>query len=196
MIKSRQKVLEQAVRECIVEMYRWSQPSIDINDLLKSDFKDDEQFPLWKKHFLSSENYIYLKDVFADTYGIVDDWNDIFETIYTQLKEGGSELVYKEGTTSYQKVDPLQEHLANPEDIQTVLEYLNKIQYFFKGHSREINSFNSALCFGPTPSSNKEAVEKYWQENGHPEFKIKDFNIEDIIYSEDLTEEEFINNLK
>ena len=63
----------------------------------------------------------------------------------------------------------------------------------------ELESFNLAVYLGASPYSNKEQVEEYWRNHGRPDFTIKEFNIEDIEYSEDEdspTEEEFIETLK
>ena len=60
-------------------------------------------------------------------------------------------------------------------------------------------SDSPSLIHVAVASCNAKAVEKYWHEHGRSEFKIKEFNIEDILYPEDndcLTEEEFIETLK
>ena len=205
---NRNDVILKAMDECLEEMFKWAQPSISIKELIKSGFKDDEKNPLYTKHYLSSDNFSYIKDCYAYSYGIVDNWDDTFNLIYEQLEKGGIEDDYKPATEDrpgyrdYKKVDPLTKHLRTPEDFDTVIEYIKKIQDFFKGHCRELNSFSMSVCLGCSPSSNKEAVEKYWQENGRPDFKIKDFKIGDVIYGGpndeylDTTEEEFIKTLK
>lgn len=205
-MKSRSEIIEQAIKECITEMYKWAQPSINIEELLKSDFKDSKDNPLYTKHYLSSDNYDYIKTTYAEAYGIVDEWDDTFELIYKQLSEGGIEDDYKPATEErpgyrdYKKVDPLKEHLTSEADFATVIKYLEKIQYFFKGHCRETNTFSMNIALGCSPTSNAKAVEKYWQENGRPNFKIKEFSIADVLWHEGdfeyTTEEEFISTLK
>ena len=69
---------------------------------------------------------------------------------------------------------------------------------------KEKNDFSCTVSIGVgSPSCNKEGVEKYWQSNGRPNFVIKDFFIEDILYGTEendyepiMTKEEFINTLK
>ena len=74
---------------------------------------------------------------------------------------------------------------------------------------------NTALGWSPT--CNKEKVEEYWHTHGRPDFTIKDFKVEEVlygmpirdengnemkdadgfpIYDEDITEESFIETLK
>ena len=50
---SRKEILEEAIHRCLKDMYLWSQPSINIDYLLKSGFKDDEKNPIYKKNYLS-----------------------------------------------------------------------------------------------------------------------------------------------
>ena len=72
-------VLNEAIHKCLVEMYRWAQPSIDIDKLIASGFKDSEENPLYRTHYLSQDNFIYLRDSFKIAYGVTDDWDDTFE---------------------------------------------------------------------------------------------------------------------
>ncbi len=205
---NRNEILTKAVEDCICEMFKWSQPSIDLKQLVEEGFKDDKENPLFDMHYLSQENFNSIRDIYAEAYGIIDDWDDTFKLIYKQLKEGGMEDDYKPATDKrpgyrgFKRVDPLEKHLKTPEDFDTVLKYIEKIQSFFKGHSRELNNFNMTLFIGCSPTSNKDKVEKYWKKHGRPDFKIKEFDIYDVIYGGvndeyiNITEKEFIDTLK
>ena len=70
---TRNDVLGKAIHECLADMYRWAQPSIDIDKLIESGFKDSKEDPLYKRHYLSEKNFIYLRDIYKDAYGITDD---------------------------------------------------------------------------------------------------------------------------
>lgn len=140
-------------------------------------------------------------------YGITDDWDDTFEILIKQLLEGGIEDDYKPATEDrpgyrdYKKVAPLRAVITCPGEVDTIIDYIKKCQNFYKGHCYETNQFSCSVALGGSPSSCAENVEKYWHTHGKPEFKIKEFNIEDIIYGsedfdEDMTEEEFIETLK
>lgn len=205
---NRNDILVKAVEDCFAEMFKWSQPSVDIKQLIVNGYKDDEKNPLYSKHYLSQNNYEFIRDSYMFAYGITDDWNDTFELIYKQLKEGGIEDDYKPATDErpgyrdYKKIDPLSEHLSTKQDFDTTIEYLKKIENFFKGHSRETSKFSMTLALGYSPTSDSKSVEKYWRENGRPDFEIKEFNVSDVIYGGpndeylDITEENFINTLK
>lgn len=205
-MKTREDILAQAFNECMEEMYKWAQPSVDIKALIADGYKDSKEHPLHDTHYLSQENFKTILEHYMYAFGIVDDWDDTFETICNQLENGGIEDDYKPaegdrpGYRDYKKVDPLKEHLKTPEDFDTIIEYIKKVQNFFKGHSRERNSFSISVSLSYSPTCNSEEVEKYWKEHGRPDFKIKNYDINDIIYGsdedEDITEEEFINTLK
>lgn len=201
---SRQDILIKATEDCIYEMYKWAQPSIDLKELIENGFEDDEKTPLWRKHYLSYDNYKFILDRYATAYGIVDEWDSTFELIYKQLEEGGIEDDYKPATEDrpgyrdYKKVDPLKMHLHIKDDFDVVIEYIKKIQNFFKGHCLETNKYMFTISLGNSPSSDKKEVEEYWKEHDRLDFKIKDFDIQDVIYGSDefTSEEEFIKSLK
>lgn len=205
---NRDEILKEALHKCFVEMYRWSQPSIDIDELFKNGYKDSRESPLYEKHYLSQENFEYIRQTYMDAYGIKDNWDDTFEILIKQLKEGGIEDDYKPATKDrpgyrdYKKVLPLEEVITCPGEMNTIIDYIKKCQNFFKGHSRETNQFSCSVALGGSPTSNAKEVEEYWHKNGRPDFVIKDYKIEDIIWGSEendygpLTEEEFINSLK
>lgn len=205
---NRDEILKEALHKCFVEMYRWSQPSIDIDELFKNGYKDSRESPLYEKHYLSQKNFEYIRQTYMDAYGIKDNWDDTFEILIKQLKEGGIEDDYKPATKDkpgyrdYKKVLPLEEVITCPGEMNTIIDYIKKCQNFFKGHSRETNQFSCSVALGGSPTSNAKEVEEYWHNNGRPDFVIKDYKIEDIIWGSEendygpLTEEEFINSLK
>ena len=95
------------------------------------------------------------------------------------------------GYRSYKSIKTLQEITK---DSDKVLELIDTCKRFYNVDV-ENNQFNWAIYLGCSPSSNKEEVEKYWHEHGYPYFKIKDFNIDEVLYSEDVTVDEFIRTL-
>ena len=76
---SREDVLKEALHKCFVEMYRWAQPSIDLDELIKNGFKDNEKDPLYSRHYLSQDNFNYIRDTYmnADAGTIIPE-NDMF----------------------------------------------------------------------------------------------------------------------
>lgn len=206
---NRDEILGEAIHKCLVEMYKWAQPSINIDELIKTGFKDDRDNPLYNRHYLSQHNFKFIRDNYMSAYGITDDWDDTFEILIRQLLEGGIEDDYKPATEDrpayrdYKKVAPLKDILTCPGEVNTIIDYIKKCQNFFKGHCQEVNQFSCTMALGVgSPNSSAESVEKYWQANGRPDFKIKEYKIEDIVWGseendyEPPTEEEFINTLK
>lgn len=200
---TRNDVLGKAIHECLADMYRWAQPSIDIDKLIESGFKDSEENPLYKRHYLSQDNFIYIRDSFKTAYGIVDDWNDTFETLINYLVKGGIEDDYKPATKDrpayrdYKKV-PALDTLIGKEATDKCLEHIKKCQNFYCGHSREVNQFDMTMALGVgSPNSCAKVVEDYWHEHGKPEFKVKEFKIEDVLYDEEYPDiDEFLESLK
>lgn len=200
---TRNDVLGKAIHECLADMYRWAQPSIDIDKLIESGFKDSEENPLYKRHYLSQDNFIYIRDSFKIAYGIVDDWNDTFEILIDYLVKGGIEDDYKPATKDrpayrdYKKV-PALDTLIGKEATNKCLEHIKKCQNFYCGHSREVNQFDMTMALGVgSPNSCAKVVEDYWHEHGKPEFKVKEFKIEDVLYDEEYPDiDEFLESLK
>lgn len=200
---TRNDVLGKAIHECLADMYRWAQPSIDIDKLIESGFKDSEENPLYKRHYLSQDNFIYIRDSFKTAYGIIDDWNDTFETLINYLVKGGIEDDYKPATKDrpayrdYKKV-PALDTLIGKEATDKCLEHIKKCQNFYCGHSREVNQFDMTMALGVgSPNSCAKVVEDYWHEHGKPEFKVKEFKIEDVLYDEEYPDvDEFLESLK
>lgn len=196
-------VLNEAIHKCLVEMYKWSQPAIDLDKLIVDGYKDSKENPLYKKHYLSEKNFIYLRDRYKDAYGITDSWNDTFELLIDYLVKGGIEDDYKSATKDrpayrdYKKV-PALDTLIGKEATDKCIEHIKKCQNFYCGHSRESNQFDMTMALGVgSPNSFAEAVEDYWHKNGRPDFIIKDFKIDDIIYDEEYPDvDEFLESLK
>lgn len=188
---TRSDVLGKAIHECLADMYRWAQPSIDIDKLITSGFTDSEENPLYKRHYLSQENFIYLRDSFKVAYGIVDDWDNTFDILIDYLVKGGMEDDYKPATKErpayrdYKKVPPLSD-TVDKGIVDLCLTNIKKCRDFYKGHSREVYQFDMTIALGVgSPNSCAEHVENYWHENGRPDFKIKEFKIDDVLYDEE-----------
>lgn len=199
---TRQEILEKAVHECLREMYLWAQPSIDIDKLIESGYKDSKFDPLYKKYYLSTENFQYIIDTYVDAYNIKSGWDNHFDLLIHYLNDGGLKDKYipqdgeKPGYRSYEEVPSIYKYL-DKEDADIALSLIEECHNFYKT-DHENNKFTMTMALGVgSPMSNKESVEKYWHENGRPDFKIKEFNIDDILYNkEDMTEEEFKETLK
>ena len=205
---TREDILNEAIHRCLVDMYRWAQPSIDLDKLIASGFKDSEKNPLYKRHYLSEENFKYLRDSFKTAYGIVDNWNDTFDILIDYLVKGGLEDDYKPATKDrpgyrdYKKVPPLETLIGNglvgKSIVDLCITNIKKCRDFYMGHCREVNQFDMTIALGVgSPNSCAKHVEEYWHNNGRPDFTIKEFKIEDVLYNEEYPDvDEFLESLK
>ena len=200
----RREILEKVIKDCLCECYKWAQPSINFEAYLNNPemIQDNEKFPFYRRYYLSQDNFKYILQSYKEAYHIGKDWNKDIDLLMSYItSEDSVKDVYIEGKDGYpghrgyEKITPLQDITKDNEDV---LDLIKTCKDFFK-RDFEVESFDVSLYLGPSPNSNAEEVEKYWHEHGRPEFKIKEFNIEDVLYPEDddcLTEEEFIETLK
>lgn len=204
---SRQQILEESVHKCLRDMYLWSQPSIDIDYLIKMGFKDNKKDPLYEQHYLSFDNFIYIKDCYIRAYRMKDDWNDDFELLINYLYKGGYKSIYtkdKDGYShrDYENVPSIYKYL-DKEDADIVMSLIGECQNFYRVN-KEATDFSFTISLGVgSPTTNKQTVLDYWHNHNKPNFNIKDFNIEDVLYGTEetdyeplMSEEEFIETLK
>lgn len=197
---TRRDILSEAVRRCLITMYNFAQPSIDLDKLIKSGYKDTDENPLYKYHYLSSENYSFIVEAYKKAYGIIDKWDATFNLLIDYLINGGLKTVYNDGHKDYAKVPSLYSYL-DEEDADIVLSIIYECQNFYS-HGRESNDFSFTMSLGVgSPSSNKEFVENYWKANGYSNFSIEDYDINNIVYGfdnpdDDINEEDFIAKLR
>lgn len=197
---SRTDVLKKAVDKCIIEMYKWAQPSINLqeyidnSDLIKE--TDDDKF--YMRYYLSKDNMEYIVQNFINAYHIGNDWHNNIKLLvdYITSKDSVREKYIPgengfPGYMGYEPITPLQDITK---DSAQVLNLIQTCREFYR-KDPETSSFNMSVYLGASPYSNKERVEKYWREHGMPDFKIIDFNIDDIIYGEEYSEEWIKNNL-
>lgn len=206
-MKNRNDILCQALDECLYDMYKWSQPSIDLKELIDSGYTFTKEDKIYDRHYLSEENYKYIKDNYVYAYGMKDSWKDNFETLLSYLIEGGLKDKWIErdgdqpGYRGYEKLPPLKDFIGE-ENTDKAISLIKECRDFYY-HDREENNFGINLAlYMPSPTSNKEMVEKYWKEHDREDFSINDFKIDDVIYGGvndeyiDITEDEFIETLK
>ena len=94
--------------------------------------------------------------------------------------------------------DTIRDYLPSQIESVSSSERVKKCQNFYCGHSREVNQFDMTMALGVgSPNSCAKVVEDYWHEHGKPEFKVKDFKIDDIIYDDRYPDvDEFLESLK
>ena len=202
---TRETVLYQAVEDCYREMFAKAQPAADYDNLLaeyragKIDEKKDG--PVYDRHYLSYQEYVYIIKKYIDAYKIESDWNDYINILKEYLIKGGSKDKYiKEhtdengdyhpGYRGYENVAPLKDHILeimNEFDSSEVakevgekiydktIELINTCQDFYRFNMDECK-FRNTLAFGATPTSNAETVKKWWKEHYNVDIEIEERN--------------------
>ena len=192
---------DDVVRECIInclhEMYKWAQPSLNFKDYYKklqnNEVTDDEKSPLYEHHYLSYDNFIKIRDHYLDAYNLKPYWKTYCEVVKDYLLKGGHRDTYiegKDGMSGYRGSEetlPITSFL-NKKDSDKIAKLLDDCTNFYR-FDRNYDGVSSSISLGPSPTCNKETVIKYWKTQGK-DITIDNFDVEDKIYGTDDDEEE------
>lgn len=181
-------ILKKAVDECMEEMYSKAQPSVNFKELIQKvksgEVEDSRDNPVYDRHYLSMEEFEYIRNKYAEAYGLKSHWIPNIELLKNYLKEGGTKDKYipetmeengfvHPGYRSYEKVKPLKEQLkeyiSDEETLNKIVDVIfNTIGECknFYSFDRELSDFNVSIALGASPTSNKETVKKYWESQG------------------------------
>ena len=93
---TRQKILEQAYIDCLTEMYKYAQPTLDLTAYRQSlkGKKEDPKDPLYARHYLSTENYKYIRDKYMRAYGILGHWTSDVDVLIEDAEKGYNTVDY------------------------------------------------------------------------------------------------------
>lgn len=183
----RREMLARAVTDCMREMYAKAQPSIDYDELIKKvksgEIEDTNENPVYNRHYLSMQEFDYIREKWADAYGLKPTWKPNIELLEGYLKEGGTKDKYipdrmdKTGFVhpsyrSYEKVKPIIEQLSQEigeENAQKaykiITDTIEECKNFY-AFDREYSDFCCSVALGASPTSNPNTVIKYWAERG------------------------------
>lgn len=183
----RKEMLSRAVTDCMREMYAKAQPSIDYDELVakvkSGEIVDTNENPVYNRHYLSMQEFDYIREKWADAYGLKPTWKPNIELLEGYLKEGGTKDKYipdrmdKTGFVhpsyrSYEKVKPLIEQLSQEigeENAQKaykiIIDTIKECKNFY-AFDREYSDFCCSVALGASPTSNPNTVIKYWKEHG------------------------------
>ena len=201
---SRRDIIDKAVNDCYIEMYKWAQPSINLEEYLNNPElrKESDNDKFYTRYYLSSDNIKYIVETYIKAYHIGRDWKDNIDLLlnYITSKDSVKDkyIPGKDGFPGHRGYEPIIPLQDITEDSEKVIDLINTCKDFYS-RDFELEGFNMAIYLGASPYSNKEKVEEYWRTHGRPDFTIKDFDIDRIIYSEEEdapTVEEFIETLK
>ena len=184
---TRQKILEQAYIDCLTEMYKYAQPTLDFTAYRQSlkGKKEDPKDPLYTRHYLSTENFKYIRDKYMRAYGILDHWTSNVDVLIEDAEKGYNTEVYGEDTNGeicrhYEKQSPLNE-LLGTDAANKVIAFLKDRRQFYR-FDHEVTDFRASIALGPSPNSNAEYVKQYWKKQGFDINIDEDFKVEDLDY--------------
>lgn len=177
-VVDRDDVLGEAVNKCLDMMYRYSYPSITLEELKEEaksykTSKERDESRLFNRHYLPYKVHTFILEDFVDAYklksplpGCIETLKDYFkEPIVDKWIEGRNE--HEPGHRGYDHPDPM------PEEHRVVAEKFLDMANDFFNWNRDLNAFYFNVC-NVSPCSNRETVEKWYHENGQPDFKIPD----------------------
>lgn len=183
----RREMLSRAVTDCMREMYAKAQPSIDYDELVEKvksgEIVDTNENPVYNRHYLSMQEFDYIREKWAEAYGFKPTWKPNIELLEDYLKNGGTKDKYipdrmdKTGFVhpsyrSYEKVKPLIEQLSHEiggesaqKAYKIIMDTIETCKNFYK-FDREYSDFCCSVALGASPTSNPNTVIKYWAERG------------------------------
>lgn len=180
---TRDKVIGQAVMDCLKELYKWVQPEVSWKDFVEQNknYKDTNLPKPFEFYYLDDEicksiveNYIYAYNLDPDLKGIIkilidycekpiiDKWIEVDEEGFKHSGHRGYD--YPEGIINF----------IGEEHWDKVKEFLDMAGSFFKWDGN-LQKFKFNVYLGSSPCSNKETVINNWKE-----FRNKDIEIKDI----------------
>lgn len=218
---NREDIFRKAFHDCMKEMYAKSQPSVDYDQLLE-DYKSgkigkDER--VYERHYLSWDEFLYIRDKYAEAYGMTKTWIPNIEVLEQYLNEGGTKDKYipeqidengfkHPGYRGYEKVAPLKDQIREimkvfdmsdcaqnvaDEIYEKVMENIKNCKDFYR-FDRERDDFDCNISLGASPTSNPKSVVEYWKSQG------KDIVIEErnplLFWEQDEYGEEFEEIMK
>lgn len=187
MLITRRDIMQEAYNACMREMYAKAQPSADYDAIVAGvkdgTIQDSDKDPVYARHYLSQEEFKHILNKYIKAYGMEKKWDSYVGIIETYLKGGGHRNIYvnnskelicvphiketftKEindnfGNVLGEDTEKLSEILSNK-----VLEYVQWCRDFYRVDV-EAGSFSMSVALGESPSSNPDAVVKYWARQG------------------------------
>lgn len=197
---TREKVLLEAYQDCLREMYAKAQPSASYDEYIQKVenglIDESKEGEIYKRHYLSQEEYIYIIEKYIDAYALNDKWSehcDLISEFFNEVKwdkiESFDKIIDEILSQKIQDAE-LRKKLSD-EIFEKIIERIDTCRHFYRGN-REESSFRFSIGLGCSPISNKETVINYWQKQGK-DITIVDHDpntfFEKDMYGEDYEEE-------
>lgn len=183
----RRDIINQAIIECLNEMYICSQPSITWEEAEKLSRNNPDR-RIYEEHYLSQDNYKDILDKYIKMYKIDDDWSDDIDVLIDYLNVGGSRDRYIEpytdelggyypGRRGYEKVEPIRAQIqsiikneigeAHEECVdkitKSIMDTINDCKQFYATNRDSVHFRLNVSNF--SPSSSFESVKEFYKDN-------------------------------
>lgn len=215
---TREEIFKKAYHDCMQEMYAKSQPIADYDNLLEEykSGKIGENECVYDRHYLSREEFDYIRNKYKDAYNIRRTWVPNIEFLEGLLKDGGLKDKYIDGYTdefgnhhpgyrSSEEVKPIKEQIEEiikefdssevskelADKINNlIMDVIDNYKKFYR-FDREEEEFDISICLGASPTSNPDTVKKWWKENYNQDIEIEERNPKLFWYQDnDYTDED------
>ncbi len=164
----RSSVIEQAILECLTEMYAKAQPSADFNKLMELYKGTNKPFYQW--YYLSEEEFHYILNKYLEAYKIKDNRQEYLDLIIDDIsneyfvddykKSYTDEYGFHPGYRDYKKEMPLKDKIGE-DAVNKVFEVLKERNNFYKTNI-EKERFCTTIALGCSPTSNVKTVLEHW----------------------------------
>ena len=200
----RDEVLCKAYEDCIHEMFAKAQPAADFDNIIEEvkagKIDEEKDGPIYDRHYLSSEEYMYILNKYMDAYRIQSEWKDDIEILEDYLNKGGHKDKYIDdwedehghhpGYRSYEDVPPLKEHIENilssyigeknckqvrDEITNKVMELIHDCKNYYSFNVDE-QKFKNTVYMRCSPTGSAETVKKWWKDHYDVDIEIEERN--------------------
>lgn len=214
---NKEKILEEAIKNCMREMYKKAQPSEDWDHIVYK-YQSGEigkNEIVYDRYYLSQEEFTYILNKYLHAYRLEDKWPEYVEVVEKYLRDGGlkdyyvPEVILEDGSKqpgyrTAEKVPSIQEsiyeilnskkpdednYILSKKIADKVLENIKLCKEFYKFGRRDEDAFRVNVSLGASPTCNPKTVIEYWKSQG------KDIDIEErnplLFWEKDEYGEEF-----
>ena len=201
----REDILYKAFHDCMHEMYAKSQPEADYDNLLNeyAEGKIGKDERIYDRHYLSQEEFLYIRNKYKEAYNIKSHWKDDIEVLEDYLNKGGLKDKYipekkdpdgfvHPGYRSSEKVLPLKDQIdevitkffggKKPDQeklvdnlMKTIMGNISNCKDFYKFDAEE-SSFDCNVALGASPTSSMKNVKEWWKDNYNVDVEIEERN--------------------
>ncbi|MBR5298530.1 MAG: hypothetical protein IKU29_11795 [Parabacteroides sp.] len=182
----RDTIFERAYLECMTEMYEKAQPKanfIELRQKVKDGLMEDSpENPIYNRHYLSHEEFIYILNKYTDAYRFTAHFKDNMDVVRDYFTgKGMKDIWVKEGESGYRSCAQVPHikntfsKILNENGItdtklanklsNEVLQYIENCKNFYNFDYKE-TSFQSSIALGCSPTSNPQTVIEYWKQQG------------------------------